>query len=323
MILRRALITAGFGLLVSQVAAQASDPPLVGALLVGARPEWSFTWKSLVANMRKQGYVEGETVRYAARAGEDPSHLAALAAEIFALSPRVLFANGDDAARAAAAQSAIIPIVAHTDDHIAAGLSDSYARPSRNVTGISRLEGELDTKRLDVLHELVPDARVILVLRDPQTAGPERISALEGAATRLGIELATHDVRRSGDIVDAITAGVTEGARAVLVLGSPLLTAREFETSIRVAANQRRLPTMVQRPLDVAKGNLAAYGVDELATHRRIVYMIDQILKGAKPADLPIEQPTKFSFVVNLSVARALGLSVPATLLARADELIE
>jgi putative tryptophan/tyrosine transport system substrate-binding protein len=184
-ITRRDLIIGGFSLLSAQQA-EAHDQPLVGSLFIG-RPGLSYVWKHIVADMQTLGYVNGATVRYAPRFTQDPAQLPLLASEIAALSPSAVYANGDEPARVAGAQWAKVPIVAMTDDHIGAGLTDSLSHPSRNVTGVSRLESELDTKRLGLLHELVPAANLILVLRDPQTSWPTRTVALEEGAAHLGI----------------------------------------------------------------------------------------------------------------------------------------
>jgi putative ABC transport system substrate-binding protein len=274
--------------------------------------------------MRALGYVDGVNIRYAPRFTYDAAELPKLAAQIAELSPAVVYANGDEAARVAAGQWTTTPIVAMTDDHIGAGLTDSYAHPSRNITGISRLEAELDTKRLEILHELVPSARAILVLRDPQTAWPERGAELERAASRVGIELFIRDVRENADIDVAVAAGRAAGVTALLVLGSPLLSSPRFEDRIRQAAINGRLPTMVQISSIADKlGNLASYGADQDAMLLRLAQMIDRILKGATPGSIPIEQPTKFQLIINQKTANAIGLEVPPAILARADEVIE
>ena len=321
MITRRELIAGAFGLLSAQEAAEADDLPIVGWLFI-SRPGLSYTWKRIVADLQTLGYVDGATVRYVPRFTLDPAQLPLLASEIAALSPRAVYANGDEAARVAAAQWPKVPIVAMTDDHVGAGLTDSLSHPSRNVTGVSRLESELDTKRLELLHELVPAANLILVLRDPQTSWPTRAAALEEGAARVGVKLVIHDVRGSND-VNAIAAGEAAGAGAILVLGSPLLSSSAVEPPIRRAAIPRWLPTMVQIPRQVAYGNLAGYGIDEEAAIMRLAQMIDRVLKGTPPQNIPIEQPTKFTFTINLQVARELGLAVPQSLLDRADEVIE
>ncbi len=323
MMARRGFIAVALGVLTARAAAETPDLPLVGALFI-SDPERSYNWRRLVADMRALGYVDGSSVRYAARFTYDPAELPKLVSEIVELSPRVIYANGDEPARVAASQSSAIPIVAQTDDHVGAGLTDSYARPSRNITGVSRLEAELDTKRLELLHELVPSTRLILVLRDPQTTWGSRAEALNRAAARAGIELDIRDIRVVGDIDNVIAAGQAAGAGAVLVLGSPLLSSPQLGDQIASAAISRRLPTMVQVPPFADKlGNLASYGIDQDAILLRLAQMIDRVLKGAKPGSIPIEQPTTFRLVINLKTAKALGLTIPPALLARADEVIE
>jgi ABC-type uncharacterized transport system substrate-binding protein len=321
-ITRRGLIAGGFSLLSARPSAQAGDEPIVGSLFIG-RQDTSYTWKGIVAKMQALGYVDGVTVRYAPRFTQDPAQLPSFASEIATLSPRAVYANGDEPARVAAAQWSNVPIVAMTDDHVGAGLTESLSHPSRNVTGVSRLEAELDTKRLGLLHELVPAATQVVALRDPQTGWPSRTVALEEAAARSGIKLFIRNIRSGNDVDSAIAAGAAAGAGAVLVLGSPLLTSRDFEARIRGAAMARRLPTMVQIPRQVANGNLAGYGIDEEATIMRLAHMLDRVLKGTPPASIPIEQPTKFELAINLKVAREIGLTVPESLLARADNVIE
>jgi putative ABC transport system substrate-binding protein len=149
------------------------------------------------------------------------------------------------------------------------------------------------------------------------------MAALAEGAARLGVSLFIRDIRGSSDVDEAIAAGETAGARAVLVLGSPLLTSGEVEPRIRQAALARRLPTMVQIVRQVANGNLAAYGIDEEAAIMRLAQMLDRVLKGTPAANIPIEQPTKFEFAINLQVARELGLAVPQSMVDRADEVIE
>ena len=146
---------------------------------------------------------------------------------------------------------------------------------------------------------------------------------LEQAASRLSIKLHIRDIRRAGDVADAISEGQVAGAGAVLVLGSPLLSTVKVDDQITHAATARGLPTMVQIPTMVSRGHLAGYGVNQDAVAKRVAYMIDRILKGTTPAAIPVEQPTRFDFTINLKTARALGLMIPAAILARADEIIE
>jgi ABC-type uncharacterized transport system substrate-binding protein len=221
---RRELIASTLTLLSGRSQGQSVNPPLVGSLLIAAAPESSYTWRQLVEDLRALGYAEGYTVHYAARSTEDPARLPAIATELVRLSPRLVYANGDEAARAVAAASKLIPIVAMTDDHIGAGLTDSFARPSRNVTGISRLEADLDTKRLELLHQLVPAANVILVLRDPGTSWTSRSSKLDESAERMHVKLIVRDIRKAIDVNDAVAQGKAAGVGALLVLASPLLS---------------------------------------------------------------------------------------------------
>jgi putative ABC transport system substrate-binding protein len=320
---QRELIAGALAFIAGDSTARSAGPPLVAVLLVNIRPESSGVWRRLVEDLRALGDFEGSTVRYVVHASEDPAGLAGLAAELIKLAPQVIYANGDQAAKAAAAASMSVPIVAMTDDHIDAGLTDNFARPSRNVTGVSRLEGELDTKRLELLHELVPAAGVILALRDPETAWLSRTTGLEQAASRLALKLQIQDIHGISDVDAAVAAGQAAGARAVLVLGSPLLSTIKLDDQITQSATARGLATMVQIPTMVNRGHLAGYGVNQDAVAKRVAYMIDRILKGAAPGAIPVEQPTRFDFVINLKTSRALGLVIPAAILARADELIE
>jgi putative ABC transport system substrate-binding protein len=323
MMTRRGIMAASLGLLAARASAQSNNPPLVGALFLSDL-ERSYNWKHLKIDLQELGYTDGANIRYAARSSYDAAELPKLAAQIAELSPAVVYANGDEPARVAARQWTTTPIVALTDDHIGAGLTDSYAHPSRNITGISRLEAELDTKRLEILHELVLPARVILVLRDPQTTWPERGAELDRAADHMGIELVIRDVRETADIDVAVAAGPAAGATALLVLGSPLLSSPRFDDHIRQAAIGSRLPTMVQiSSLTDKLGSLASYGADQDALLLRLAEMLERILKGARPDSIPIEQPTKFRLIVNLKTANAIGLEVPSAVLARADEVIE
>lgn len=320
---RRELIASAVALVASSSRSQPAELPLVGALLVNITPEASGAWRRILGHLRALGYIDGSTVRYTARASEQPERLAELAAELIRLNPQVIYANGDAAAKAVAAVSTSIPVVAMTDDHVGAGLTDSLARPSRNITGISRLEADLDTKRLELLHELVPAAAVVLAIRDPQTAFANRTAQLEQAASKSGLKLQVRDAWGAGDIEEAVVNGQAAGAKAVLVLGSPLLTSFKVDDQIIYAAAVRHLPTMVQLPYMVKRGHLAGYGPDQDALEIRLAYMIDRILKGTAPGTIPIEQPAKFEFVINLKTAKALGLTVSPSILDRANEVIE
>ena len=320
---RRELVAVGLTLLPRWSRGQPANLPIIGAILVGAAPDTSYVWTHLVEDLRRRGYIAERTIHYVARAAEDPARLSVFAAELVKLSPQVIYANGDGAARAVADTSTSIPIVAMTDDHVGAGLTDSFSRPSRNITGISRLEADLDTKRLEILHELVPSADFILILRDPETTWKSRSNRLEQAAEQSGVKLFIRDIRTVGDVDGAIAQGKAAGVGAILVLGSPLLTTLKIDAQIRQTAMSYALPMAVQLSNGARRGNLASYGLNQDAVIHQIADMIDRILKGTSVKEIPIEQPTKFEFVINLKTAKALGLTVPQSLLTRADEVIE
>jgi putative tryptophan/tyrosine transport system substrate-binding protein len=206
-----------------------------------------------------------------------------------------------------------------TDDMIGSGLAVSMARPGGNTTGVSILTLELDVKRLEILHEFLPQARRIAVLADPSTISTR--AQLSSAARDLALELVRFEAQSPDEIGNALDAVASAKVDAVNVLASPILNAAHRLIIERM--HNARLPTIYQFPESAEDGGLLAYGPRVLESYRRIVYFVDRILKGAKPADLPIEQPTKFELVVNLKTASALSLTIPPALLARADEVIE
>jgi putative ABC transport system substrate-binding protein len=205
---------------------------------------------------------------------------------------------------------------------VGSGLVASMAHPGGNTTGISLLATELDGKRQEMLTEIVPGARHIAALADSNTTAPRRLQALQDAARARGIELSVHRVAKAeeiGDVIDAIKAA---GAQALNVLASPLLYAQRRLIIERTAA--LRLPAIYQWPETAEEGGLAGYGPRILQLYRDIYSrQLVKLLKGAKPAEIPVEQPTKFELIINLKTAKALGVTVPQALLARADEVIE
>jgi putative ABC transport system substrate-binding protein len=206
-----------------------------------------------------------------------------------------------------------------TDDMIGSALAASMARPGGNTTGVSILASELDVKRLEILREFVPQARRIAVLADPTTISTW--AQLMSAARELGVELVRFEAQSPEEIGRALDAIARTQIEAVNVLASPLLQGARFQIIDRV--RDRRLPTIYQWPETAEEGGLLAYGPRILLCYRHVVSLVDKILRGAKPADLPIEQPTKFELVVNLKTASALGMTISPTLLLRADEVIE
>jgi putative ABC transport system substrate-binding protein len=206
-----------------------------------------------------------------------------------------------------------------TDDMIGSALAASLARPGGNTTGVSILASELDVKRLEVLHEFVPQARRIAMLADPTTIST-RAQVMSGASD-LGVEVVRFEARSPDEIGRALDAIAAAKIDAVNVLASPLLNT--FHRQIIDRMRDARMPAIYQWPEIAEDGGLLAYGPRVLLCYRHVVSLVDKVLRGAKPADLPIEQPTKFELVVNLKTASALGLTIPPTLLLRADEVIE
>jgi putative ABC transport system substrate-binding protein len=226
------------------------------------------------------------------------------------------------AIRAAQQATKTIPILAFTDDLIGSGLVDSMARPSGNTTGISLLANELDGKRQELLIEIVPGLRRIAALADSNTASDAKLRVLEGSARSRDIELSIYRVAKGEEIGAAIDAAKVLGATALNVLASPLLWANRQLIMDRVAV--QHLPAMYFSPELAEEGGFAAYGPRAAQLYRDVqARQLIAILRGTKVADIPVEQPTKFELVINLKTAKAFALTIPESLLVRADEVIE
>ena len=242
-----------------------------------------------------------------------------LAGELVAQNVDLIIPFGDPAIRAAQRATQAIPIVGMTDDMIGSGLAASLARPGGNTTGVSILASELDVKRLEILHDFVPQARRIAVLADLSTISTR--TQLANAARDLGVELVPFEAQNPGEIGRALDAVAGAKVEAVNILASPLLNAARLQTIDRM--RNARLPAIYQWPETAEDGGLLAYGPRQVLCYRHVVSLVDKVLRGAKPADLPIEQPSKFELAVNLKTASALGMTISPTLLLRADEVIE
>jgi putative ABC transport system substrate-binding protein len=247
--------------------------------------------------------------------------LEAAAAEVARAQPDAIFSGGDAAVRATGRTTTTIPVIAIADDFLRNELVSSLARPAGNITGVSILAGELNGKRLELLIEMLPEVRRVAALVDPKTSSSEHLDALTGSARSRGVELSLHHADERAQIVPAIDAARASGAQALNVLASAFLNANRALIIRHAAAI--RLPAVYQFPEVCREGGLAGYGTPLSAVLAQAAGMIGKILKGAKPADLPVEQPTKFELAINLQSAKALGLTVPPSLLARADEIIE
>jgi len=270
--------------------------------------------------MKAIGWEEGRNIRFRFVWTESRNELAtALAGELVALNVDLIIAFGDQAIRAAQRATGTIPIVGMADDMVGSGLAASMARPGGNTTGVSILASELDVKRLEVLHEFVPQARRIAVLSDSTTISTR--AQLTRGARDLDVELVWFEAGNPEELTRALDALAAVGVDAVNVLASPLLNVSRLLIIERMRS--MRLPAIYQWPESAEDGGLLAYGPRNLLCYRHVVSLVDKVLRGAKAADLPIEQPSKFELAVNLKTASALGMTISPTLLLRADEVIE
>ena len=307
------------------LAARAQQPaklPTIGFLGASTPAGWSQWVPAFERRLRELGWIEGRTVAIEYRWAEGRSErYAEIAAEFVRLKVDVIVTVGS-AVAAAKQATTVIPIVfAVAVDPLGSGMVAGLARPGGNVTGLSVQSADLADKRLEILHELVPNLRRLAIMGN---AG-YRAAALEmdearAAARMLGIDATTLEIRRAEDIASAID-GLRDRADALYVCTDALINANHVR--INTLALGMHLPTMHGPREHAASGGLVSYGPNYPDLFRRSADYVDRILRGTKPADLPVEQPTKFDLVINLTTAKALGLTVPDKLLALADEVIE
>jgi putative tryptophan/tyrosine transport system substrate-binding protein len=279
-------------------------------------------WSPFFEELARQGFIEGQNLAVDRR-GFDASYdrFSAIVAQLVSANPDAIMCGGDAAIRAAQTATSTIPIVAITDDMVGAGLVRSLAHPGANTTGISILAADLDGKRQEVLMDVLPAARHLAALSDAQNNTPAQLQALLDGARSRGVELSIHRVERSEEIVPALDATKASGATALNVLASPLLHGNRRTIITRTL--ELRLPAIYQWPDTAKEGGLLGYGPRFPEVFRLLARQLARILRGANPADLPVEQPTKFELAVNERTAKAIGIHFDATLLARADEVIE
>ncbi|MGE5219163.1 MAG: ABC transporter substrate-binding protein, partial [Chloroflexota bacterium] len=273
--------------------------------------------------LRELGYVEGKNIMIEWKSADGKvRRLRALVAELVRLKVAVIVTGGATVTRTAKEATTTIPIVMAQDpDPIGNGLVASLARPGGNITGLSSLTADLSGKRLELLKEILPNLLHVAVLETSTNAGnTQQLRETELAARAFGIRLQILDVKGPNDIETAFHAATREHAEAVLVLSSPVTASQLAQIGERAAKS--RLPAMYSRGEAVKVGGFASYGVSIPDLDRRAATYVDKILKGAKPADLPVEQPTKFEFIVNLKTAKQIGLTIPPNVLARADRVI-
>ena len=272
------------------------------------------------AELGHGGFVEGGNLDVDYRGfGVAPSSLEAVAIELTRARPDVIFATGPEATRATQRATTSIAIVALANDLVASGLVASMPHPEGNTTGVAIFAFQLDVKRLELLHEALPEARRIGILADREQV--PIISALNAAARDFGIEISHFTARSQEEIIHAIDAMRATAVDAVNVLASPILYA--LLPLILDRLRLARLPAIWQWPEGAEAGGLIAYGPRLDEVFRQGARQVAKLLRGAKVADVPVEQPTKFELVINAKTARTLGLTIPPTLLARADQVIE
>jgi putative ABC transport system substrate-binding protein len=324
---RLVFVTGLVAALVAPLAAkaqQAANMPVVGLLDYGAPDEARLAWwKALREGLQELGYVEGRSISFEARWAEGRvDRLSGLAVELVRLQVNVIVTGGGEAARAAKHATATIPIVMGSGaDPVQLGLVGSLAQPGGNVTGVTSLSSELIAKRLQLRRELLPKVSRVAVLSDETPNSRMSVRDTEAGARMLNIEIYPVGGHDPTQLDRAVSGARHARAGALMVIASPSM----FIERRRIAdlAVKYRLPTAVGGREYAEAGGLFSYAVSYRGLFRRAAVYIDKILKGAKPGDLPVEQPTKFELVINLKTAKALGLTIPQSLLLRADQVIE
>jgi putative ABC transport system substrate-binding protein len=307
--------------------AQAQQPkkvPRIGYLPSGPISERVHLWEAFRQGLRELGYVEGQNITFAFPSAEvTPERLPHLAAELVSLKVDVIVAAGTPAVQAAKEATKTIPIVTPiTTEPLETGLVASLARPGGNITGLSYMSSDLSGKRLELLREVVPGVSRIAVLSNPSSATvPPMMRETEVAARALGVKLQRLEVRGPDDFERVFQAARKERAGALITLDDAFAFTQR--TRIVKLATKNRLPAIYGFREFVEVGGLMSYAANLSDMYRRAATYVDKILKGTKPADLPVEQPMKFELVINLKTAEQIGLTIPPNVLVRADKVIK
>jgi putative ABC transport system substrate-binding protein len=325
---RREFITLLGGAAGWPLAARAQQPAKVariGYLGLGPASAWSSRVEALRAGLRDLGWVEGRNIVIEFRWADRVEQLPGLAAELVRMHVDVIFAPSSTMVEPARQATKTIPIVfSNHADPIGTGHVASLPRPGGNITGLSELASELDAKALEMLKEAMPQATRIGVLWNPTT--PSQVPGLQSvkaAGERLGLALHIVPAATVEDFDGAFVSMARENVGGLFVVPAPLTVMPVPRARLAELALKHRLPTMFSAKENVEAGGLMSYGVDRNDLSRRAARYIDKILKGAQPGDLPVEQASKYRLIINLKTAKALGLEIPPTLIARADEVIE
>ena len=315
-----------FLLLTSFNFAEAQQPtkiPRIGFLITSSPSTIAPRIDAFRQGLRELGYVEGKNIVIERRHADGKSdRLPALAVELVNLKVDVIVTSGPTATRPAKEATSSIPIVmTFDDDPVGSGFVASLARPGGNITGLSTLSPEISGKQLELLKEIVPRLGRVAVIGTSTRQGTEQtLKEMEIAAGAFGVKLQYLDIQSPKDIETAFRVASKERADAVLVLQSPVLYSQRAQ--IADLALKSRLPAISSRREFVEDGGLMSYGVSTFDLDRRAAAYVDKILKGAKPAEMPVEQPKKFEFIINLKAAKQIGLTIPPNVLARADKVI-
>jgi len=273
--------------------------------------------------LRDLGYIEGRNIVIDRRWAEGINErYSSLATELVALKPDVIVADTTPAILAAKRATATIPIVMVTPaDPVGSGLVDSLARPGGNVTGVTSLEADLIVKGVEFLHAVVPKAKLMAVLMSDNPTHPSQVKAIQDAVRGFGVTVLPTMVRSADDFNEAFRSMAKQKAEALIVLGGPPFSSPAQRGKLLGLAAKTKLPTIYRTRNWVNEGGLMSYGPNTLKNWSIVATYVDKILKGAKPADLPVQQPTEFELVINLKTAKRLGLMIPPSVLALADRV--
>ena len=325
--MRLTSLAAILSLTLAPLAVEAQQPEKVwriGFLGPAAERVYTDPLLSLRAGLRELGYVEGKNIVFEYRFAEDKyERLPSLAAELVRSKVDVIVVHASPGTRAAKQATRTIPIVmVSVGDPVGTGFVPSLARPGGNITGVSAIDVGLSAKRLELLKEVLPKLSLVAVLRNPTNPASElQFRETQAAARLLGIEIQLFDARDSKELESAFTLMVKGRAAALTVMGDPLFISQQKQ--LANLATTGRLPSVFARNENVEAGGLMSYGPTWANMFRQAATYVDKILKGAKPGDLPVEEPTRMYLVINLKTAKALGLTIPQTIILQADKRIE